>query len=166
MQFQVGDRVVHPVHGVGVIKGFTKEQFGSGKSRQYYEVTTDGATVWVPVNEQGLTVLRLITSKGELSACRSVLKSRPVPLNKDHQRRHLEITNRLRTGSFQATCEIVRDLRALSLRKPLGESENILLRKTFKALSDEWAASAGVTTQVAINEIESLLTEAKHASTS
>jgi hypothetical protein len=41
----------------------------------------------------------------------------------------------------------------------LGRTESDLLKKTFKALCDEWAAADGVTTQTALGEIESLLQE-------
>lgn len=157
MQFQVGDRVVHPVYGVGTIKTLSKQRFSGEKTRQYYEVATDGSTVWVPVDEQGLTVLRGIARKDSLDECRRVLGSRPVPFAKDRQSRQLEIANRMKGRLLPALCEIVRDLRAQSQQRPLGANEDYLLRRTYKALCDEWAASAGVSGQTAIHEIEALL---------
>jgi len=157
MQFQIGDQVVHPVYGVGTVKTLTKQRFAGEKVRQYYEVATGGPTVWVPINEQGSTVLRGIALKKSLGACRQLLSSVPVPLVKDRKARQLEIATRLQGGLLPALCEMVRDLRAQSQRKPLGITEDDLLRKTFKALCDEWAASDGVTAQTALHEIETLL---------
>ena len=157
MQFQIGDQVVHPVYGVGTIRTLTKQRFGGEKMRQYYEVATSGPVVWVPINEQGATVLRGIASKQSLGGCRQLLSSDPVPLDKDRKIRQLEIATRLKGGLLPALCEMVRDLRAQSQRKPLGITEDNLLRKTYKALCDEWAASDGVTAQTALHEIESLL---------
>ena len=162
MQFQIGDQVVHPVYGVGTVKTLTKQRFAGEKMRQYYEVATGGPTVWVPINEQGSTVLRKIALKKSLGACRQLLSSDPIPLDKDRKTRQLEIAMRLKGGLLPALCEMVRDLRAQSQRRPLGITEDDLLRKTFKALCDEWAASDGVTAQTALHEIESLLQGMHH----
>jgi CarD family transcriptional regulator len=157
MQFQIGDQVVHPVHGVGTITTFSKQRFVGAIARPYYEVTHRRATVWVPVDERGLTVLRGIASKDSLKSCRKLLKSPPVPLVKNRQQRQHEIAQRLEGRSLPSLCRIVRDLRGASRLKPLGATESDLLHKTFQALCDEWAASDGVTSKLALDEIESLL---------
>jgi CarD family transcriptional regulator, regulator of rRNA transcription len=165
MQFQIGDRVVHPVYGVGTIKTLTKQRFAGEKMRKYYEVATGGPTVWVPINEEGSTVLRGIAPKDSLDECRRVLRDRPVPFAKNRQVRQLEIASRLKGRLLPALCEIVRDLRAQSQQRPLGTTEDGLLRKAFKALCDEWAASDGVTDRTALHEIESLLQAIHHDQT-
>lgn len=157
MQFQIGDRVVHPVYGVGTVKTLTKQRFSGEKLRKYYEVATHGPTVWVPIDDEGSTVLRGIAPKNSLNECRRVLMGRPVPFAKDRQIRQLEIANRLKGQLLPALCEIVRDLRAQSQQRPLGVAEDNLLRKTYKALCDEWAASEGVSDRTALHEIEFLL---------
>jgi RNA polymerase-interacting CarD/CdnL/TRCF family regulator len=157
MQFHVGDQVVHPVYGVGTIKTCAKRQFGKGKTRRYYEVIAGRVTVWVPINEQGFTVLRRVASKATLDECRKLLKSHPVPLDKSIPIREVEIANRLKVSLLPGLCEIVRDLRALSQQNPLGRIQGDLLRKSYKALCDEWAAVDGVPVQIALNEIESML---------
>ena len=159
MQFHVGDKVVHPVHGVGTIKTFTKQLFVGEKARQYYEVITGGATIWVPINGQGSTVLRRIGLKNSLTECRRLLRGHPVPLVQNRQLRQLEIANRLKGRALPELCEMVRDLRARSRQRLLGITEDNLLRKISKALCDEWAAVDGVTAQTALYEIESLLQE-------
>jgi len=166
MQFQVGDRVVHPVHGVGIIKTFSKQLLSGEQAHEYYQVTTGTTTVWVPINAEGFAGLRKIAPKESLSACRRLLKGRPVLLDRDRQLRQLEIAKRLKGRLLPELCETVRDLRARSRQKPLGITEDNLLRKIYKALCDEWAAVAGVTNQTALFEIESLLQEGTQTTTS
>ncbi len=157
MQFQVGDKVVHPVHGVGIIKTFSKQLLSGEKVREYYQVIAGTATVWVPINDQGFAALRKIAPKESLMECRRLLRGHPVPLNQDRQLRQLEIAKRLKGRLLPELCEMVRDLRARSRQKPLGLTEDNLLRKIYKALCDEWAATDGVSAQTALYEIESLL---------
>jgi CarD family transcriptional regulator len=166
MQFRVGDRVVHPIHGVGVVKTFSKQQGSGVDEHDYYQVTTGSATVWVPINAEGFAGLRKIAPKESLPECRKLLKGRPVPLEKNRQLRQLEIAKRLKGSLLPELCGMVRDLRARSRDKPLGITEDNLLRKIYKALGDEWAAVDGVPTQTALHEIESLLQEGNLTTTS
>ena len=161
MKFQVGDRVVHPVYGVGTIRSLGRQQFSGAPARQYYEVKTGGPTVWVPIDEHGATVLRAIAAKESLDACRKILKSRPVRFEKDRQLRQADLTRRLGVKSLPSLCETVRDLRADGELKPLGKADDDLLKRISKAMCDEWAAAEGVTFQVAQDEIESLLAQAQ-----
>jgi RNA polymerase-interacting CarD/CdnL/TRCF family regulator len=157
MRFEIGDQVVHPVYGVGTVRTVSAQRFGAGQARQYYEVAMDDITVWAPVDEQGATVLRKIASKRMLAECRRLLSSDPVPFDANHKMRQLEITERLQGGLLPALCGMVRDLRARSLNAPLPATEDRVLRRIYKVLCEEWAASDGVSAQTALHEIEDLL---------
>jgi CarD family transcriptional regulator len=160
VQFQIGDQVIHPVHGVGTVKTLTEQQFGVAPARSYYEVATPrGPTVWVPIDEQGHTVLRRIASKACLAECRGLLLEDPIPFNSDRPTRQVEISTRLKGGLLPALATTVRDLRARSRGVPLGATENALLKRISKALCDEWAASKGITIHAAEREVEELLLE-------
>ncbi|MBI1881065.1 MAG: hypothetical protein HYR94_23035 [Chloroflexi bacterium] len=157
MQFEVGDRVVHPTYGIGHIVGVEEKQFSEKGARLYYKVTLPKRTVWIPVEAQGAGGLRLVTVKSDLDQYRTLLKSSPIPLEKNHHRRHLELVSRLKEGSFQVVCEVVRDLTAWGWRKPLGQTDTALLQKTRDSLYREWAVAAGISVTEAIKEIDSLL---------
>ena len=159
MQFQIGERVVHPVYGVGTVKTLSEQQFSGVPAHHYYEVTTPGPTIWVPIDAEGHTVLRRIASKASLAQCRTLLMGDPIPFDKKHQVRQLEIAARLKGGLLPALCEMVRDLRARSWGTPLGITEQVVLRKISKVLCEEWAASDGVSPAKALHEIEDLLQE-------
>lgn len=162
MSFKVGDRVVHPTYGVGSIVRLETKQLGEQAAHVYYEIATPKSTIWVPVDAHP-TGLRPITAKSNLVRYRRLLKSRPEPLNHNHQERHLELSERLKQGSFQAKCEIVRDLTAQSWHKRLSEADATLLRLAREGLCQEWAAVEGVSVFEASQEIEGLLGEAKQA---
>ncbi len=159
MQFQVGTQVVHQVYGVGTVKSYSKQIIVGDKEREYYEVAIGSATIWVPINEQGVIALRCVAPKRTLDECRRLLKDQPLPLDKNYHLRQLEIANRMKTKLLPELCEMVRDLRARHRKTPLGVTENNLLRKISKAIGDEWAVVDGVTIQAALAEIEALLQE-------
>ena len=164
MQFEVDDFIVHPVYGVGHIVKIEEKQFSDRGTRQYYKVTLPKRTVWLPVEAEDSMGLRLVTAKSDLDRYRKLLKSPPTPLDKNHHRRHLELISRLKQGSFQGLCEVVRDLTAWSLRKPLGRTDTATLQKTRENLHQEWATAADISMVEAIREVDSLLRSSRQAS--
>jgi RNA polymerase-interacting CarD/CdnL/TRCF family regulator len=113
--------------------------------------------MWVRVEAQEVTGLRLVTAQSDLDHYRAVLKSPPVALDTNLQQRHLDLVSRLTQGSFQGVCEVMRDLTAWGGREPLNRADTTTLQKTRASLSQEWAAAAGVSPTEAIREIDSLL---------
>ncbi|HMR66039.1 MAG TPA: CarD family transcriptional regulator, partial [Anaerolineae bacterium] len=92
MQFKVGDFVVHPVYGVGLIVKIVEKRLSEMEAPLYYEITLPRRTVWIPVKAQAAIGLRLVTAKRDLDQYRALLKSPPVPLdNAQPQRRHEEL---------------------------------------------------------------------------
>lgn len=157
MLYQVDDRVVHATYGVGRVVGVVTRQFTAAEARQYYEIALERSTVWVPTEAASSAELRLLTPKAELERYRVVLQSRPATLTADHRQRRLEITNRLKTGSLQTLCEVIRDLTARSWRKALNEMDAAGLRKAREVVCREWAAADGVPYLSAVQEIDALL---------
>ena len=163
MQFKVGDFVVHPAYGVGRIVKIEKKQFFKKGMRLYYKVALPKNTIWIPVEAQTIIGLRLVTAKSDLDQYRDLLKSPPAPIPKNHHQRHLDLVSRLKQGSFQVVCEVVRDLTAWGWRKPLGPTDKATLQKTREKLHREWATAAGVPIAEAIKEIDSLLRTSRQA---
>ncbi|MBI3764380.1 MAG: hypothetical protein HY260_21280 [Chloroflexi bacterium] len=161
MEFKVGDVVVHPGHGMGHIVRLDTKRLSGEELRLYYEVSTDKSTVWVPANSDNTISLRLLTTKADLGRYRAVLESRPEALNKDHRQRRLELVDRLRGGSFQAVCEVVRDLTAHGWHKPLNDTDSAWLRKARGKLCEEWAAADGISVVEAAQELGALLLQAQ-----
>ena len=163
MPFQIDDRVVYPACGVGRIVALVTKLFFEAEARLYYEVIIEKSTVWVPVDAGITNGLRPLTSKEELARYRGVLRSCPVPLTLDPRQRRLELLSRLRLGSFQDLCEIVRDLTARGWRKALGEADKAALRRARDGLCREWAAVDGVSVLRATEEVDALLLEGRQA---
>ena len=162
-QFKVGDYVVHFSYGPGQIVNLEKKQLFGGEARLYYELMTPKNAVWVPVEAASKPTLRSLTSKSELNAYRQILKSKPATLNKEHRVRHLELTDRLKNGSFQVLCEVVRDLTAHGWSKPLSDVDAALLRRVYDNVCQEWSITSNITIVEANKYINALLFEAKQA---
>jgi RNA polymerase-interacting CarD/CdnL/TRCF family regulator len=165
MRFQVDDAVVYPACGIGRIAGLVTQRFQHDEAREYYEVVTDKSTIWVAVEGEGANSLRRLTGKTELGRYRALLRAAPGAMVADARQRRQDLISRLRPGTFAGLCEVVRDLTAMSWRKPLNEADSMALRKSRDSLTEEWAAAAGISLQQATDEVSALLVEARAAHT-
>ena len=155
MKFEIGDKVVHPQHGVGFVAGLEEKQFEPNAARMYYVVSIPDTTLWVPV---GLSTsgLRKLGLKSELEECRQVLRASPQALNAGRELLS-SLSGRIKQGKIIAQCEVVRDLTAFGWKKPLYGPLADFQRMVLNVLCQEWAAVNGVSQADASHEINVLL---------
>jgi CarD family transcriptional regulator len=155
--FEIGEKVVHPQHGVGQIVKLEDREFERGETRRYYEIhIPGGSTVWVPVDLAN-SGLRRLAHKSELVHCREILISRPLPLTEDGRVRQSTLVAHLKRGTIAAQCEVVRDLSAFVAHKPSYGTITAFMEAMLRVLSQEWAIVEGITVSEAMFEINSLL---------
>jgi RNA polymerase-interacting CarD/CdnL/TRCF family regulator len=157
MEFRPGDDVVHPNYGVGSIVRLEERQLAEAHMRLYYRLAFGKTTVWLPVDTAAASGLRPVTATRDLDRYRTLLRSRPVELDRDFKKRRLDINEQLTHGSFQLVCEIVRDLTALGWYRPLAGVDASLLSRVREGLWQEWAVSTGQPLPDAIDEVTTLL---------
>jgi len=162
MPIEVGDRIIHPQHGLGRVTSLVVKQFVEGEKRPFYEISFSDSTLWVPLNLTS-SGIRKLTGKSEVANCRRVLKSPAKLLESDYRLRQTELKNHLKEGTLTARCEVVRDLTAYSWHKPLSGSIAVFLQTALDVLCQEWAAVEKITPAEAAIEIQSLLEKGKRA---
>jgi RNA polymerase-interacting CarD/CdnL/TRCF family regulator len=160
MKLEVGDRVVHPQYGVGQVVRLDEREFEPGVVRQYYEISIPGSTLWVSLDLPTFG-LRKLTVRSEIERCRKILELPPAPLTEDARLRQSDLATRLKQGTIHAHCEVVRDLTAYGVHKPLSGNIAAFLRVTQDVLCQEWAAVEGITLSAANAEISILLDKSR-----
>jgi RNA polymerase-interacting CarD/CdnL/TRCF family regulator len=155
--FKIGQKVVHPLHGVGEIIGLGKREFEPGVNRQYYEIgMPEGSTVWVPA-EPETSGLRKPAAQSDLEQCREILRSEAAPLPEDRRNLLPMLVAQLRQGTIVAHCHVVRDLHSHFAHRPMIGSIADFLQGAQQVLSQEWALVEGRTQPEAAAEIRGLL---------
>lgn len=154
--FKIGDRVIHPQHGLGQVTKMTIKEFVQGEKRPYFEISFTDSILWVRLNHS-TSGIRKLSVKSEIIRCRQLLNAPARPLTKDPRLRQVELGERLKEGSIFAHCEVVRDLTACSWQKSLSVGNATFLNETQEVLGQEWAAVEGITNSEAVSEIETLI---------
>jgi len=161
MIFKVGDRVVHPQHGVGHVVKLEDREFEPGVIKGYYEISIPGgSTLWAPVDIQ-TSGLRKLAEKSDIARCRKILESHPSPLVADARLRQADLADRLKLGTIRSQCEVVRDLYAHGEHKSLYGTIANFFRTAQNVLCQEWAVVEGITLSQAIEEVNALLEKSR-----
>ncbi len=141
MDFQVGDKTVHPAHGVGEITSIEERQI-AGQSKHFYiiKIVESGMTVMVPTDGVDRLGLRAIISKKAAAEVVETLKRAEVAVTaQPWNRRYREYTEMLNSGSPVEVAKVLRDLSRLRTEKELSFGERRLLEQARALLVTELA---------------------------
>ena len=160
MELKIGDQVVHPRYGVGMVVNFKDREFEPGVMHRYYEISMPGTTLWVSL-EMPTFGLRKLTVRSEIAHCRLILASHPNPLLENLHERQVNMADRLKLGTIAAHCEVVRDLYASIGHKASKGRAGDFLQVAQNVLCQEWAEVEGTTLAEAMQEVNTLLEKSK-----
>ena len=156
MDFQVGDKVVHWAYGPGEIINL-EEKVLSGHTSLYYVVQVNDLTLWVPSDEKGKRSMRLPTPASEFENLFILLRSPGDPLPNDRLERKLELTERMKDGTLESICRVIRDLHFFRQTQKFNESDTSTLERAQKFLLSEWRISLAIPAAQAEKELKRLL---------
>lgn len=156
MEFQIGDKVVHRSYGVGEILQYDEKTL-AGRAEMYYVVRIKDMTIWVPVNGSGEGSLRPTTPAAEFEHLFEVLGNSGEALSIDRLERRTELIDRLRRGTLESICRIIRDLVFLRRQRKLNEHDNSVLERAQNLLVEEWVLALAVSRAEAQREMQRIL---------
>ncbi len=143
LEFKVGDKVVYPNHGVGVIEEVEKKSIGGSTSSFYrLRLLSTDSMVMVPVQNTSTVGLRKILTKHQYSRVFKLLKDGEVATYDDWKGRFQANSEKMRTGDIMAVGEVLKSLTRLADVKPLSYRERKMLdRARFLLISEVAEAS-------------------------
>ena len=156
MTFQVGDTVIHSVHGLGEVVNI-EERMIHEHIRNCYVVQTHNLTVWVPIENGEQHSLRSPCSKREFKSLFRVLNGPCEPLPEDRLERKRLLLGLLKDGQLKSIFRVVRDLSSFANKKKLSDEDKAILERASNSLLTEWVFSLGTPLNQARQEMGELL---------
>jgi CarD family transcriptional regulator len=154
--FSVGDKVIHPAYGAGVIAEINEKQVSEQQCTYYIiELLTQPGTLMVPVDRAEVLGLRLPVEEPE--EVLTMLTSQPTMLSNDHRARQELISTDIRSGDVVRITEAVRDLAYRDREARLTEADLRLYRQAQDLLVGELALSQDVDMDTARLQMTSVL---------
>jgi CarD family transcriptional regulator len=142
MDFKIGDKVVYPNHGVGIIEQIN---FGlsNGRTEKYYmlKIYASGLKVMVPATNALSVGLRPVIRNGETIKVLGFLEKGKPNSHHDWKHRFKENSERMRTGALIEVAAVLKSLVSLSRTKPLSFREKKMLERAKFLLVSELATA-------------------------
>jgi CarD family transcriptional regulator len=162
MEFKVGERVVYPNHGVGVIEQISYGM-ATGATEKFYmlRIVSSGLRVTVPQNNATSVGLRPLIRQQEAGRVIAYLERGGFNSHRDWKDRFKENSERMRTGSLMEVATVLKSLVALSRSKPLSFREKKMLERAKFLLLSELATLNNTTEQNVEARVVKALAKAK-----
>ena len=154
--FQVGDKVIHWVYGLGEIIKLDKKVL-AGHADMYYVVQIRDLTLWVLMNETGENSLRYPTSPKEFPKIFRLLASPGESLSTNRFIRKNQLIELLQTGTLESICQVIRDLTYYKKNNKINENDNSIMERARNFLLDEWSTALCISIQQAEYDLKGLL---------
>jgi CarD family transcriptional regulator len=136
--FHIGDKVVYPNHGVGVIEQISSRAFGETVEKFYLlKIKSSSLKVMVPFHNVNSVGLRRVVKNGEIQKILEFLTDGDCANSADWKDRFKENSEKMRTGSLLEVAAVLKSLLMLNQSKPLSFREKKMLERARYLLVSE-----------------------------
>ena len=138
MDFQVGQKVIYPNHGIGVVESIQTRPTPAGKISLYkLRILANDSRVWVPQQNAGGVGLRHVITSGDVRKIFILLGDGNIDQHPNWKGRFKENSDKMRTGSIYEVAIVLKGLTFLSRKKALSFREKRMLdRAKFLIVSE------------------------------
>lgn len=144
--FHVGDKVVYPNHGVGVIEQIS-QRYLNNQVQQFYElrISASSLKVTVPISNANAVGLRPVLKSAEAAHVLLFLQDEKFEdANSDWKFRFKENSERMRTGSLLDVAAVLKNLLNLHRIKPLSPREKKMVERARYLVASEIAMAKNI----------------------
>lgn len=136
--FGIGDKVVYPMHGAGVIEAIEEREV-LGEFHRYYvmHIPVGNMKVFIPMNNVEHLGIRQIISRSEVPEVFKILENESQLPTLAWNRRYRANLDRIKTGDIFAVAEVVRSLSQRDREKGLSTGEKKMYENAYQILISE-----------------------------
>ena len=135
--FNVGDKIVYPMHGAGVIDSIEEKEI-LGEKQSYYILKMPGEVkVMVPILTAEQHGIRNVIDKTEAEKVINVLEQDETEMEKNWNKRYRDNMDKMKSGDIYEVADVVRNLSFKQKEKGLSTGEKKMLNNAKQILVSE-----------------------------
>ncbi len=151
--FNVGDKIVYPMHGAGTIDAIEEKDI-LGEKQSYYIIKMPGEVkVMVPTNKAEQIGVRNIIGKEEATKVFEILEENETEMSSNWNKRYRDNMDKMKSGSIYEVADVVRNLSFKQKEKGLSTGEKKMLSNAKQILVSELVLAE----HASENEVEDLI---------
>ena len=156
MRYNIGDAIVYPMHGAGVIEGIEEKEV-LGSLREYYimRMPYGDMKVMIPLNNVDGIGIRGVISTAEADEVLESFVSVDIAVNSNWNKRFRENMVKIKSGDIYEVGAVLKSLMLRDRSKGLSTGERKMLSNARQIFISEMVMAKGLTD----TEMEQLLTD-------
>ena len=136
--YLIGDKVVHPMHGAGIIEEITEERMGGIKHNYYvFRMLVNGLVLKFPVENCDAIGIRALYTISQIEEIMRHIPQLKVDMTTNWNRRYRENMERIKSGELLKVAQVVKSLMWRDKQRGLSNGERKMLHNAKQILLSE-----------------------------
>ncbi|HHV30593.1 CarD family transcriptional regulator [Acetivibrio mesophilus] len=136
--YNIGDKIVYPMHGAGVIESIEeKEILGNKQSYYVVKIPIGEMKVMIPTQNVDGIGIREVISEEDAEKVFLILRNKAIPSNSNWNKRYRENMGKIKSGNIYEVADVVRCLMLRDREKGLSTGERKMLNSAKQILISE-----------------------------
>jgi CarD family transcriptional regulator len=158
LMFKVGDKVVYPMHGAGVIEAIEEKEVLGSRQRYYImRLPIGDLKVMIPTDNVSEIGIREIIDDHMVQEVFDVLRGDKTKMSQNWNKRYRANLEKIRSGDVLEVAEVVRNLSIRDREKGLSSGERKMLDNARQILVSELVLAKSSDQDTISEEIEAAL---------
>ena len=156
--FQVGDKIVHPMHGAGVVDSIVQKKV-NGVVREYYilKLPVGGMLVMIPTANSEEIGVRPVVDPDQADRVLAAIPSIQVEMTANWNHRYRENMERLKSGDLLEVARVVKGLTLRDAKRSLSTGERKMLHSARQILISELVLSKSLSYETVEAQLDTAL---------
>lgn len=152
--FNIGDKVVYPMHGAGIIESIEEKEILGNKQKYYImRMPIGNMKVMIPLENVSDIGLREVINKEQVKTVMTVLGQHKTSMPNNWNRRYRVNMEKIKSGDILEVADVVRNLMLRDREKGLSTGERKMLNNAKQILVSELV----LVNNMGEDEIESMI---------
>lgn len=136
--FTIGDKIVYPMHGAGVIESIEEREI-LGERKRYYvmKMPVGDMKVMIPINNVGGIGIRGVIGRTDADEVFKSLEGKCMEQNTNWNKRYRENMTKIKSGDVFEVADVVKSLVLRERSKGLSTGERKMLNSAKQILISE-----------------------------
>ena len=158
--YKIGDSVVYPMHGAGVIEGIEKKEV-LGKMQSYYvmRMPIGDMKVMVPMDNAAEVGMRDVINKSEAQKVLNEFRTVQIDIIQNWSKRFRDNMGRIKSGNIFEVSAVVKSLMLRDRQKGLSTGEKKMLSNAKQILISEIVVATGNDHDFIENQLRTMIDE-------
>ena len=156
--FNIGDKIVYPMHGAGIIVAEEEKEI-LGEKRKYFimKMPMSDMKVMIPIDSVEEIGIRPVVGDEEIEKVKAILSDEETEMSQNWNRRYRANMDKVKTGDIYEIAAVVRNLVIRDREKGLSTGERKMLSNAKQMLVSEIVLAKEMENEEADNLIEEII---------